>query len=49
MNNLAQQIKEEKQIKLKGGLYHKKQIKLAYNSNRIEGSKLTEEQTRYIF
>ncbi|MDR3219763.1 MAG: hypothetical protein LBU22_12455, partial [Dysgonamonadaceae bacterium] len=33
----------------KGGLYHKTQINLAYNSNRIEGSRLTEEQTRYIF
>lgn len=32
-----------------GGLYHKTQVNLAYNSNRIEGSKLTEEQTRYIF
>jgi Fic family protein len=49
MNDLAQQIIEEKQIKLKGGLYHKTQINLAYNSNRIEGSKLTKEQTRYIF
>jgi Fic family protein len=38
-----------KEAKRKGGLYHKTQINLAYNSNRIEGSKLTEEQTRYIF
>jgi len=36
-------------MRLKGGLYHTTQIKLAYNSNRIEGSKLSEEQTRYIF
>ena len=42
-------IKEEKEAKRKGGLYHKTQVNLAYNSNRIEGSKLTEEQTRYIF
>ena len=42
-------LKEEKDAKRKGGLYHKTQINLAYNSNRIEGSKLTEEQTRYIF
>lgn len=42
-------IKEEKQAKRKGGLYHKPQVNFAYNSNRIEGSKLTEEQTRYIF
>lgn len=40
---------QEKQAKLKGGLYHKTQVNLAYNSNKIEGSKLTEEQTRYIF
>ena len=49
MTNLAKQITEEKKIKLNGGLYHKTQVSLAYNSNRIEGSKLTEEQTRYIF
>ncbi|MCL2596424.1 MAG: Fic family protein [Paludibacter sp.] len=42
-------LKEEKDSKRKGGLYHKTQVNLAYNSNRIEGSKLTEEQTRYIF
>lgn len=40
---------DEKKIHLKGGLYHKTQINLAYNSNRIEGSHLTEEQTRYIY
>jgi len=42
-------LKEEKQIRLKGGIYHQTQIKLAYNSNHIEGSTLTEEQTRYIY
>ncbi|HBT96930.1 MAG TPA: cell filamentation protein Fic [Desulfobulbaceae bacterium] len=42
-------LKEEKEAKRKGGLYHKTQINLAYNSNRIEGSRLTEEQTRFIF
>ena len=42
-------LKEEKGAKRKGGLYHKTQVNLAYNSNRIEGSKLTEEQTRFIF
>ena len=36
-------------MRLKGSLYHQTQIKLAYNSNRIEGSKLTEDQTRYIY
>lgn len=40
---------EEKNMKLKGGLYHQTQIKLAYNSNRIEGSRLSEDQTRYIY
>jgi Fic family protein len=42
-------LTDEKQSKRKGGLYHKTQVNLAYNSNRIEGSKLTEEQTRCIF
>jgi len=49
MNNLLTHLKEEKEARRKGGLYHKTQVSLAYNSNRIEGSKLTEEQTRYIF
>jgi Fic family protein len=49
MKNLSTYLKEEKQAKRKGGLYHKTQVKLTYNSNRIEGSRLTEEQTRYIF
>jgi len=49
MNKLLAYIQEEKQAGLRGGLYHKTQVNLAYNSNRIEGSKLTEEQTRYIF
>jgi len=47
--NLITILQEEKNAKRKGGLYHKTQVSLAYNSNRIEGSKLTEEQTRYIF
>lgn len=46
---LLYQLREEKKIKLKGGIYHQTQIKLAYNSNHIEGSKLTEDQTRYIY
>ena len=49
MNTLLENIREEKQAKRRGGLYHKTQVNLAYNSNRIEGSKLTEEQTRCIF
>ncbi|KAF0092456.1 MAG: hypothetical protein FD141_640 [Fusobacteria bacterium] len=46
---LLSMFKEEKEMKLKGGLYHQTQVKLAYNSNRIEGSILSEEQTRYIY
>lgn len=42
-------LKEEQSIKLKGGLYHQTQIRLAYNSNHMEGSRLTEEQTRSIY
>jgi len=38
-----------KQMGLKGGIYHKTQLGLIYNSNHIEGSRLTHEQTRYIF
>ncbi len=48
-NSLLYRLREEKKIKLKGGIYHQTQVKLAYNSNHIEGSKLTEEQTRYIY
>ena len=47
--NLLSVLREEKQSGLKGGIYHKTQIKLAYNTNRIEGSQLSEEQTRYIY
>ncbi len=49
MSNILKQLKEEKAMKLKGGLYHLTQIKMAYNTNRIEGSKLSEDQTRYIY
>lgn len=42
-------LKEQKEMGMKGGVYHKTQIDLTYNSNHIEGSKLTHEQTRYIF
>jgi len=42
-------LKQEKRLRLKGGIYHKIQIELTYNSNHIEGSKLTHDQTRYIF
>jgi Fic family protein len=48
-NQLIEMLREEKNMGLKGGLYHKTQVDMAYNSNRIEGSKLSEEQTRYIY
>jgi Fic family protein len=47
--NILKRLLEEKQAQLRGGLYHETQIKICYNSNRIEGSRLSEEQTRYIF
>ena len=42
-------LKLEKESKLKGGIYHKVQIELTYSSNHIEGSRLTHDQTRYIY
>lgn len=42
-------LKEEKTNKISGGIYHKIQIELTYNSNHMEGSRLTHDQTRYIF
>ena len=42
-------LREQKEMKMKGNIYHKTQIDLTYNSNHIEGSRLTHEQTRYIF
>ena len=42
-------LREQKESKLKGGIYHRVQIDLTYNSNHIEGSRLTKEQTQYIF
>ena len=46
---LVARLREEKESRLKGGIYHRTQIDLTYNSNHIEGSRLTKEQTRYIF
>lgn len=46
---LLKELKEEKASGLHGGIYHKTQIELTYNSNHIEGSRLTHEQTRDIF
>lgn len=42
-------LREQKAGKVKGGIYHRIQIDLTYNSNHIEGSRLTHDQTRYIF
>ena len=42
-------LQEEKAGKYSGGIYHKTQISLTYNSNHMEGSRLTQDQTRYIF
>ena len=42
-------LKEQKESKLKGNLYHNIQIKFSYNTNRIEGGQLTEAETRHIF
>jgi len=46
---LLARLRDEKESRLKGGIYHRTQIDLTYNSNHIEGSRLTKEQTRYIF
>lgn len=42
-------LRDQKEMKMKGSIYHKTQIDLTYNSNHIEGSRLTHDQTRYIF
>ena len=46
---LLQILAEQKAARMTGGIYHKVQIDLTYNSNHIEGSRLTHDQTRYIF
>ena len=46
---LLQVLREQKSSRLKGSIYHRIQIDLTYNSNHIEGSKLTHDQTRYIY
>lgn len=46
---LLKRLCQEKESGLKGGIYHRTQIDLTYNSNHIEGSRITKEQTRYIF
>ena len=46
---LLKALREQKDVKMKGGIYHRTQVDLTYNSNHIEGSRLTKEQTRHIF
>ena len=48
-NRILQLLRDEKQMNLPGGLYHELQVRMTYNSNHIEGSRLSEDQTRYIF
>ena len=48
-NKILQVLREEKEMKLPGGLYHELQVRMTYNSSHIEGSKLSEDQTRLIF
>ena len=48
-NKILQTLREEKYAKISGGIYHETQVRLTYNSNRMEGSKLSEDQTRLIF
>ena len=49
MSKLLDILREQKEMNLKGNLYHITQVNFAYNTNHIEGSTLTEEQTRYIY
>ena len=46
---LLKALREQKSNNMKGGIYHRVQVDFAYNTNHIEGSRLTHEQTRYIF
>ncbi len=46
---LLLRLNQEREKKIKGGIYHKIQIELTYNSNHMEGSRLTHDQTRYIY
>lgn len=48
-NPLLRQLREEKSMRLSGGIYHELQVRMTYNSNHIEGSRLNEDQTRMIF
>ncbi len=48
-NVILQTLRDEKEARISGGFYHELQVRMTYNSNHIEGSKLTEDQTRMIF
>ena len=48
-NIILQTLRDEKEMQMPGGLYHELQVRMTYNSNHMEGSKLSEEQTRLIF
>ena len=48
-NSVLQALRDEKEMNLSGGLYHELQVRMTYNSNHIEGSRLSEDQTRLIF
>lgn len=48
-NVLLQTLRDEKSIRMPGGIYHEMQVRMTYNSNHIEGSRLSEDQTRLIF
>lgn len=49
MPSLLEVLLREKEQSIKGGIYHKLQIEMTYNSNHIEGSRLTHDETRYIY
>ena len=48
-HTLLRKLLDEREMNYKGGLYHETQIRMAYNSNRIEGSGLSEDQTRFMY
>ena len=48
-NALLDALREQRQMQLKGGIYHRTQVDMTYNSNHMEGSRLTHEQTRFIY
>ena len=47
-NPILQQLRDEMDAKISGGLYHELQVRMTYNSNHMEGSRLSEEQTRLM-